>query len=845
MSATVVMNEQNTVATENQTKFFDYEYALQQSIEYFNGDKLAAKVFLDKYALRDNDQQLLEATPEHMHWRIANEFARVEKKKFKNPYSANFIFSLLDKFKRIVPQGSPMYGLGNNFQIISLSNCYVLQSPVDSYGGIHRADEQLSQISKRRGGVGLDISHLRPNGSTTHNAARTSTGILSFMDRFSNSIREVGQAGRRGALMITISCHHPEVMDFASVKKDLTKVTGANISVRLSDEFLKAVEEDTDYELRWPCDTRKNGQEPKFSKMVSAREVWKKIVENAHAMAEPGLLFWDNILRESPPDCYSDLGFETICTNPCSEIPLSALDSCRLLLLNLLGYVRNPWTKDAVFDFDAFHKDSQIAQRLMDDLIDLEIEKIEAIIGKVEADPEDEDVKRVELNLWRGVRDACIKGRRTGTGITALGDALAACGIKYGSTESVAFTDEVYRTLKLGCYRSSVDMAKEIGAFPIYDYSREIDCPFIQRIAQEDPDLYADMVKYGRRNIALLTTAPAGSVSLLTQTTSGIEPLFQMYFIRRKKITHDHANTSRVDFTDANGDKWQEFKVFHPRIADWAKANGNNVEEINEELLATSPWAGCCAEELDWKFRVELQAAANKHVDHAISSTINLPEDVTVEQVANIYVSAWKMGCKGITVYRKNCRTGVLIDDKSKLKKPEQTARIVKTNAPKRPEKLPAEVHHISVKGEQYFVFVGLMDGEPYEVFAGKNGFIPKSVKTAVVKKMKRGHYQATLDNDQVVENIADHIEDDQEALTRAISWGLRHGGNVEYGVHQFEKTKGDLYSFSKAVARALKKHIPEGAKVTGETCPSCNGSNLQRRDGCATCVDCGHSKCA
>lgn len=835
---------------------YTYDEALQNSLGYFNQDSLAARVFLDKYALRNNNQELLEKNPDEMHRRIAKEFARIENKKFKNPLKEEEIYNLLKGFKKIVPQGSPMYGIGNDYQIISLSNCYVVPSPEDSYGGIARADERLVQISKRRGGVGLDISNLRPSGAITHNAARTSTGIIPFMERYSNSIREVGQSGRRGALMITISCHHPEILDFAKVKRDLTKVTGANISVRLTNEFLNAVVNKEKYEMRWPVDAREKGREPEVSKMVDANEVWDLIIENAHFMAEPGLLFWDRIISESPADCYKEYGFETISTNPCSEIPLSAFDSCRLLLLNLLGYVVNPWAKDAYFDFESFYKDSQVAQRLMDDLIDLEIEKIDKIINKITADPEDYDVKYIELDMWEKIREVCYNGRRTGTGITALGDALAACNIKYGSKESLDFVDKVYKTLKLGCYRSSVDMAKELGAFPVFNASLEADNPFINRIKEEDAELFADMQKYGRRNICLLTTAPAGSVSIETQTTSGIEPVFDVFYLRKKKINPNDQN-SRVDSVDQNGDSWQHFFVLHPRFEEWARIHNHTipnletespeiVKKVLDELYAMSPWFEAKASELDWPVRVELQSIANRHVDHAISSTLNLPNEVTVDQVKEIYIAAWQKGCKGITVYRDGCRTGVLSSTDSK---PKKTDAVIKTDAPKRTKELDADVHHIKVtsKGssEEYFVIVGLLNDEPYEIFAGKNGMIPKSVKKAKVKKIKRGHYQATLDNGQVVENIAEHISDEQESLTRIASCALRHGADISYLVHQLEKAKGDMMSFSKAMARALKKHIKDGTKITGEECPQCKGNNLIRQDGCCICKDCGYSKCS
>lgn len=884
----------------NEAVTYTYEEAFERSREYFNGDELAANVFLDKYALRNREQQFLEATPEDMHRRIAKEFARVEAKKFKNPMTEDQIFAYLDRFQKIVPQGSPMYGIGNSFQTISLSNCFVLDSPLDSYGGIHHTDEQLSQIAKRRGGAGLDISHLRPSGAATHNAARTSTGILPFMERFSNSTREVGQSGRRGALMTTIDIHHPESVitipegeeskpiavknenfrdietttefydpervDFASIKYDRKKVTGSNISMRLSDEFMNAVKKGESFEQRWPCEG-----ETKISKQTDAKAAWRKIIQSAWEMAEPGLLFWDNIINESVADCYDDFGFKTTCTNPCSEIPLPPLDSCRLLLLNLMGYVVDPWTPKARFDFEAFYKDAGVAQRLMDDLIDLEIEKINAIINKIDNDPEPKHIKRGEREMWQGVLDICKKGRRTGTGITALGDAMAAVGIKYGSQKSVNFTNKIYENLKLGAYRSSVDIAKEIGSFECYDYALEKNCPFIKRIKEEDENLYKDMKRYGRRNIALLTTAPAGSVSILTQTTSGIEPLFVPYYTRRKKV-NPNDNVSIVDFVDQSGDCWQEFLVTHPKLFDWAKVQGVDLQaewdkkfakllekekkkddqevikrcreealRVVDKYIEKSPWYEACADDLDWKFRVKLQASATKHVDHAISSTINLPNDVSVDKVAEIYECAWEMGCKGITVYRDGCRSGVMVKHGEK-----EEDRITKTNAPKRPREIPADIHHTSVKGDQYFVLVGLLNGdEPYEVFAGRNGFIAKSVKSATIKKIKRGHYEAILDNGEKVENIAEHVDDEQEAITRMVSASLRHGADINFVVHQLEKTRGDLWSFAKALSRCLKKHIPDGSVVHGETCDTCGGEHIQRREGCVTCMDCGWSRCS
>lgn len=809
-----------------------YQDAYAATLNYFNGDELATSVFLDKYALKDNNQNLLESTPKDMHLRIAKELARVEKSKFKQPLSEEEIFSYLDGFKRIVPQGSPMYGIGNPYQYVTLSNCYVLESPLDSYGSIHRTDEQLSQISKRRGGCGIDISNLRPAGTPTKNAARTSTGIVSFMERYSNSIREVGQAGRRGALMLTISVHHPQILDFVKAKKDLKKVTGANISIRYSNEFLSAVEKDKEYELRFPVDSIT----PEISIKISAKSVWVEIVKTAWESAEPGSLFWQTILDNSPADCYSNFGFTTISTNPCSELPLSVLDSCRIFLQNLFSYVKNAWKSNAYFDFEEFSKDAVIMQRLMDDVIDLELECIERIIDKIKKDPEPEKVKNVELDLWKQIKYSCYNGRRTGSGITALGDTLAALGIKYGSEKSIKVTGEIYKTLKLSCYRSSVDMAKELGPFPVWKYALEKDNLFLNRIKEEDEKLYNDMKKYGRRNIALLTTAPAGSVSILTQTTSGIEPLFMTSYKRRKKINPNDSN-AKVDFVDQSGDSWQEFTIYHSKLEGWKKVIGKNDEK-------ESPYYGCCAEDLDWKQRVKLQAEATKHIDHAISSTINLPEDVTTEKVAEIYETAWKLGCKGITIYRKNCRSGVLIEDKDT--KTHTEGKIKKNQAPKRPSTLPCGVHTVKVKNREYFVLVGLLENDPYEIFAGENTLeITKNTTKGELTKLKRGMYKLTLEDGYVHSSINKNCPDEEEAITRLVSTSLRHGADISFIVHQLEKIQGDMFGFSKAIARVLKKYVPDGTKISGETCQSCNQTSLVRQEGCVTCLSCGWTKCS
>jgi len=1215
-------------------KIYSYEEVYNSTLEYFNGDELATKVFINKYALRNKEQELLEKSPDDMHWRIANEIARIEKDKFKNPMNAEDIFEYLKGFKRLIPQGSPMNGIGNRFQYTSLSNCYVIEPPVDSYGGIHLSDEQLTQISKRRGGTGLDISNLRPDGTPTSNAAKTSTGIIPFMERFSNSIREVGQclysssmillsrgltridrvnigdsvwtengwanvekvvknkkdtikiktkrgfeiicsrnhflhtsegekkaidfshgdsitaiagqewygeeinlvvgykksnynnsnrlnenvkephvltaelayligysygdgyvgkhrhnksncslelacsnqypeiikklqsifkneynldvkesdrsnrgdmvslrvssrmllnhleqnnilkehagclklpeclfkaksevvfgfiagyfdadgtaieskkvyrfasidnqflkdiqkillaygivstiyiqdrsnmgwhnisalsingrrnqekfselcnqsvkvnharwvpkvrdftrtiyntsdyttrasrhgyiiddrqkisystserlcsdlqirdsycliedqiesvdefelnsdvydlcldhthffsangiyvhnSGRRGALMISISIHHPEVSEFAKIKRDKKKVTGANISVRLSDEFLKAVEENKEYEQRWPVDSK----EPVVSKMVNAREIWMQFIESAWDCAEPGLLFWDSIIRESPADCYP--GFQTVGTNPCGEIPLSALDSCRLLVINIFNYVKNAFTNKAEFDYDALRKDAIIAQRFMDDIIDLELEAIGKIINKIKRDPEEDRIKRVELEMWQNIKKACQNGRRTGVGTTAVGDTIAALGFKYGSTRSIEVVDEIYRTIKLGCYRSSVDMAKELGAFPVWDFELEKNNPYLLRIKDDDQELWDDNKKYGRRNISNTTLAPSGSVSLLSRTTNGTEPVFKLSYKRRRKINPDEQNT-RVDFVDASGDQWEEFIVYHPKVKNWMKITG-------ETDIEKSPWFGCCAGELDWKKRVKLQATIQKHIDHSISSTVNLPKEATVEDVAKIYEEAWKLGCKGITIYREGSRAGVLVDEN-------ESEIIVKTSALKRPKKLPCDVHHLTIKGNQYFVLVGLLNGEPYEVFADKNGVVSRSIKKGEIIKVKRGQYKAIFDNEFELDNLTEHLDDMEDTITRLVSSNLRHGTDIKFLVQQLEKSKGDVLSFEKAIARALKKYIKDGTIVTGEVCESCKGTNLARQNGCVTCMDCGWSKCS
>lgn len=810
------------------------------TIAYFCGDELPASVFTDKYALRDRDENLLETSPDQMHRRIAKELARVEAKKFKQPFSEEYIYSLLKEFGPIIPQGSPMYGIGNP-QYISLSNCFVVDPPLDSYGGIMHTDEQLAQICKRRGGVGTDVSHIRPAELPTTNSSRRATGVVTFCERFSNTIREVGQNGRRGALMLTLSVHHPEVVDFAKMKLDPTKVTGANVSIRLTNDFLNAVRNDEEYEQKWPL-----VGEAKISRKVNARAVWKEIIRCAHERAEPGLLFWDLVISESPADCYKAFGFETVSTNPCSELPLCVLDSCRLLLLNLFMFVTRPFCNDSTFDFRRFYEIAKVAQRLMDNIVDLEAECIDRIIAKIKADPEPEHAKARELSLWERVREKCLNGRRTGTGITALGDSMAAIGIRYGSVQSIEFTDKIYKVLKLACYESSVEMAKELGGFPIWEHNLEKDCAFLNRIKDDSfqfddgseisgRKIYEEMQQYGRRNISLLTTAPAGSVSIMAGpspyfgATSGIEPLFNdAPYTRRKKINHGDKN-AKVDYVDDKGDKWTHFPVYHAKLKMWMDITG-------ETDISKSPYHGACANDLDWKQRVKLQAAAQKHVDHAISSTLNLPADVTVEKVAEVYETAWLEGCKGITVYRDGCRDGVLITESSKTNK---------TDAIKRPKDLPCDIYKTKVKGEDFFAIVGLMDNEPYEVFAGSIDDKFCSSKHGTVRKVKRGAYDLIVNDAAVLSDIADKLTDEQEAVTRLVSTALRHGAGIEYVVHQLEKVKGSMNSFARAIARVLKKYVKDGSKVSGETCETCGEEALVRQEGCATCKSCGASKCS
>lgn len=835
---------------------YTQEEAFASSLEYFGGDELAASVFISKYALRDSGGNILEKTPADMHRRLAKEFARIESK-YSNPVSEEEIYGYLSRWE-IVPQGSPMSAMGNPYKVQSLSNCFVIDSPQDSYGGILFADQEQAQIMKRRGGVGFDISTIRPKGMHTANAAGTTDGIGVFMERFSNTCREVAQGGRRGALMLSISVDHPEIETFINIKRDLKKVTGANISIRLTDAFMQAVKAEAEYTLHWPVDVP--ASEAKVTKVVKAKVIWDQIIDAAWTSAEPGLLFWDTVQKNTPTEAYASLGYGSVSTNPCGEIVLSPYDSCRLLLLNLSKFVKNPFDSGATFDYVKFGTAARLAQRLMDDLVDLELEAVDTILSKIEADPESPAVKHAELELWKKIRNAASKGRRTGLGITAMGDALAMLNIRYGSQESVDKTEEIYKVLEVNAYRSSVRMAAERGAFPIFSHKLEAEHEFIQKVISVDPELRSDYLKYGRRNIALTTTAPAGSVSCLTQTTSGIEPAFLVSYTRRKKITSTDV-TSRVDFVDQLGDKWQEYKVYHHGYKAWMEVTGN------EDNVEKSPYWGATSNDIDWDMSVKLQAAAQKWVCHSLSKTCNLPNATTRETVAQVYMSAWETGCKGFTVYRDGSRTGVLVSDEPKKEEKaaddgSQPQIIAENHAPKRLKELPCDIHRINVKGtagsESYLVLVGMMEDKPYEVFCGLSSHVevPKKAKHGTLIKNGKKDGVATYnlsipvgDDDavlfkDVVELFANPLHG---AFTRSLSLALRHGIPVQYVVEQLQKDKhSDMQSFSRVISRVLKGYIPDGTKSSSDKkCQSCGAEDgLIYQEGCLTCKSCGNSKC-
>jgi len=843
-------------------KTYTFDEAFKASLDYFTGDELAAKVWVNKYALKDAFGNIYEESPVDMHHRLASEIARVEKK-YPNPLSEEELFNLFDHFRYIVPQGSPMTGIGNDFQIASLSNCFVigLDGDADSYGAIIRIDEEQVQLMKRRGGVGHDLSHIRPKGSPVKNSALTSTGLVPFMERYSNSTREVAQDGRRGALMLSVSIKHPDSESFIDAKMTEGKVTGANVSVKIDDEFMQAVVNGTPYKQQYPIDS----SEPTNVKEINAAELWKKIIHNAWKSAEPGVLFWDTILKESVPDSYADLGFRTVSTNPCGEIPLCPYDSCRLLAINLYSYVVNPFTKEAYFDFDLFRKHVILAQRIMDDIIDLESEKIEKILEKIDTDPESLEVKQSERHLWEKIQKKTLQGRRTGVGITAEGDMIAALGLRYGTEEATVFAEKVQKMLALAAYRSSVEMAKERGAFDIYDAKREEKNPFINRLREADPELYDDMVKYGRRNIACLTIAPTGTTSLMTQTTSGIEPVFLPVYRRRRKVNPNDAE-ARVDFVDETGDAFEEYIVFHHKFVTWMLANGFSAskkytQEEVEELVAKSPYYKATSNDVDWLQKVRMQGRIQKWVDHSISVTINLPADVTEDLVNSLYVEAWRCGCKGCTVYRDGSRSGVLLSTDNKKKKKEdcncmQPPVIVAT----RPRELEADVVKFQNNREKWIAFVGLLNGRPYEIFTGladdeEGIMLPKNVsKGSIIKSYDEDgqkHYDFQFKNKRgykmTIEGLDGKFDPEFWNYAKLISGVLRYGMPIDQViklVQGMELNNESINTWKNGVERALKKYLPNGTEAKGQKCPNCGHETLVYQEGCLICTNCGASRC-
>lgn len=841
---------------------YTFDEAYQESLKYFQGDELAAKVWVSKYALKDSAGAIYEKSPDDMHRRLAKEVARIEKK-YPNPLNEQELFDLFARFKYIIPQGSPMTGIGNNYQVASLSNCFVvgMEGSADSYGAIIRIDEEQVQLMKRRGGVGHDLSHIRPKGSPVKNSALTSTGLVPFMERYSNSTREVAQDGRRGALMLSVSIKHPDSEDFIDAKLEQGKVTGANISVKLDDDFMKAASEGKTYTQQYPIDAKK----PKYEKTINAEELWKKIVHNAWRSAEPGVLFWDTIIRESVPDCYADLGFATVSTNPCGEIPLCPYDSCRLLAINLYSYVVNPFKEDAYFDFELFEKHVKIAQRIMDDIIDLEAEKIDKILAKIESDPESEEVKSSERNLWRKIQTKTLQGRRTGLGITAEGDMLAALGIRYGSDEGNDFSEKVHRTIALNAYKSSVVMAKERGAFEIFDAKREEKNPFILRLKNEDASLYEDMLKHGRRNIACLTIAPTGTTSLMAQTTSGIEPVFMPVYKRRRKVNPSDKD-AKIDFVDENGDSWEEYVVFHHKFVTWMEANGYPISSSYsnaelDELVAKSPYYKATSNDVDWLQKVKMQGRVQKWVDHSISVTINLPADVSEELVGELYMEAWRSGCKGCTVYRDGSRAGVLIsNDEKKDKKEDEECFELPTVVTSRPTELEADVIKFQNNKEKWIAFIGLLDGRPYEIFTGLNDeddgiMIPKAVTSGKIIKAHDSdghkHYDFQFRNRRgykiTIEGLDSKFNPEYWNYAKLISGVLRYGMPIDQVVKLVSGLELDsetINTWKNGVERALKKYLPNDTEAKGQKCPVCNQETLEYQEGCLKCRNCGASKC-
>ena len=835
--------------------------------EYFHGDSLAGDVWANKYALKDSDGNIYELTPDDMHHRIAREIVRIEKK-YPNPLTEEEVFEVLKDFRYIVPQGSPMAGIGNDFQISSLSNCFVIgnKGNADSYGGIMKIDQEQVQLMKRRGGVGHDLSHLRPTGSPVKNCALTSTGIVPFMERYSNSTKEVAQDGRRGALMMSISIKHPDAEAFIDAKMTQGRITNANVSVRITDEFMQCVKEGKPFIQQYPIDS----PNPTFTKEVDARALWNKIIHNAWKSAEPGVLFWDTILRESIPDCYADLGFRTLSTNPCGEIPLCAYDSCRLLAINLYSYVDHPFTSEARFNSQLFAKHVAIAQRMMDDIVDLEIEKVDGILKKIDSDPEDPEVKRIELNLWKNIKEKCLQGRRTGIGITAEGDMLAALGKRYASDEAIAFSTEIQKLLAYNAYRSSVNLAEERGKFPIFNAKREENNPFINRLRALDEELYQKMCRVGRRNIAMLTIAPTGSVSLCTQTTSGIEPVFMVVYKRRRKVNANDKDV-HVTFVDSVGNAFEEYNVFHHKFLTWLEVNGYNVEEVMHyddeklnEIIAKSPYYKATANDIDWVSKVKMQGSMQKWVDHSISVTVNVPKETTEELVSRIYMTAWECGCKGMTIYRDGSRDGVLVakDEKKteEKKAPDTNARpndIKLNSAPQRPKELECDVVRFQNNYEKWIAFVGKLHDKPYEIFLGNADeiFLPPFVeKGKIIKEKNKGEasrydfqYLDKGGYPVTIQGLSRMFNKEYWNYAKLISGILRHGMPINYVIELVQNLtveEDNINTWKNGIVRALKKYIPNGTKITGKVCPNCGQDTIIYQDGCMLCTNCGHSKC-
>jgi len=853
-----MLTEEMTVKTDKKQKKYSYEEAVKASLEYFKGDELAATVWVNKYALKDSQGNIYELTPNDMHRRLAKEIYRIEKK-YENPMSEEQIFELLKDFKYIIPQGGPMTGIGNDYQVASLSNCFVVgrQNPADSYGGVMMIDQEQVQLMKRRGGVGHDLSHIRPKGSPVKNSALTSTGLVPFMERYSNSTREVAQDGRRGALMLSVSSKHPDAESFIDAKMESGKVTGANVSVKIDDDFMNSVIDNVPYQQQYPVDS----DNPTVTTETDASNIWKKIVHNAWKSAEPGILFWDTIIRESIPDRYADLGYKTVSTNPCGEIPLCPYDSCRLLAINLYSYVENPFTEKAVFNYDKFKEHVGYAQRFMDDIIDLELEKIDIILDKVISDPEEHEVKRTEIKLWENIKQKAKEGRRTGVGITGEGDMLAALGLRYGTPEATEVAVDVQKNLALAAYRSSTEMAKERGPFSIFEADREKDNPLLLRIKKEDPVLYNDIMLYGRRNIALLTIAPTGTTSLMTQTTSGIEPVFMPVYKRRRKVNPNDKNVN-VNFIDELGDSWEEYNVFHHNFMTWLNVKGYDVAEVQgmtdeqiDKLIEQSPYYKAASNDVDWHEKVKMQGAIQKWVDHSISVTINLPEDVKEELVGELYIEAWKSGCKGVTVYRDGSRSGVLISNKKENKKETVYGTV------KRPKVLEADILRFNNNNEKWIAFVGILEGKPYEIFTGIAEDdvlpIPKSVEKGRIIKNKdeEGNtrydfqYQNKFGYKTTVEGLSHKFSPEFWNYAKLISGVLRYGMPIPQAVTLVDSLVLDtetINTWKTGVARALKRYIVDGTKAKeGTVCPECAQENtIIYQDGCLTCSSCGYSKC-